>query len=1742
MKEKMMRALGKLGKKCRPLAYPVLVIMVFFVSVYHTCRKVLLNMGRQRLRTRILSGALAAALVLTLVVWPSMAEEQSGEPVMEVVDETEEPESSLEETEEPEEAEEAEEAESSAESEEPADSAEAEETAEPKETEELAGDTDKSEEVMSPSEAGESGDAGQGKPAAGTETDSSKRAVKAAEPKAARAIQAPQIIEQPHAETSGYTYGQLPGPIELKIQAKTAEDGDKISYQWYLKKNGSETAISGEAGTKNRYTIAKDIDAGTYTYYCKVTSTDIEDAENTASTDSDEVTIEIFKAQPKFADFRYQFPTQSGYTQTIPSLLYYTGKVQPVSVRAADGVRGMGNAAFRFYNTKEDPDSATDLKNTGDYKLKLYVEEGTNYEAATLEVTERVLIERINTPPKAYSILGTRGNANNEKGGYWYISQVTIYPGSSTLEIGLTEEDFSDKIEIDTEGENVQPEYVYLRYKGTGYITNPVPITDKDKIHIDTVKPEGEISFDKTGNTSVKVPDCVFFNSEVTVNITGRDDNGSGVRDIYYYQSNKQISDSSLPNVPWVKGETFKLDKDGRFIVYARIRDKAGHSTYISKTVVIDRKEPVITCDGDVPKESYIADKKHFTATDDNLKEVRIYNGSNADGAVQNTYEAEGNTAEFNLKLPGSESAEATYTIVAEDLAGNKKQTTVKLVNPNTEVVVTDLEFTNGGVKAVYGYPAIGAEVIKCSPKEESPVPIEIYSIEIEEGQDYFEIVSNNSKNGFTVRPKRGLHVGKYDGIIRINYNKEFGSTTTCKCSFEVEAATLTARYTGSTVYYHTIPDFSGTIQVTGFVNGDTVEKLLKEGTYTAPVISYVESGGAPKRALEDEESLQPQGGSASDYTFQYVSGKMTVVRRALPNYQILGTKGKNGWYTSDIALLPEAGYQISETDTGSSFGDTGLSVTEETAEEIKSFYLMDTVTGEISTQMTETFKLDKTGPVFAGGEGINISTDLWNSFMNSVTFGMYFNDTKAVSISGSDDISGVDSIQYHISANSLAEATVKTLPENVWTNYSSSFTLSPSEVKDVVIYARITNGAGLKTYISSNGMVFDDKAPDIVEVVDGKEYITEQKVIEVYDRNLREVTLYEGQETFGQGTTQATSGSSVVLTIDCPASGSKDYTILALDAAGNMTEKTFTITHPIYDIEADVLEIDTTPYGYTIDPAARVTWVNTKASNAPAVVREVEISDKKHFSVKENQGAFFIVAKQGLPVGEYETEVTLSYGDGQTAETTCYFTVEKAVLTVRYTGQEVYYHTTPDFDDTVTVTGFVNGETAQTAEGYEAPHISFYGEATKTTVLTPSGGKADNYTFAYNSGVLTVRRRTAERGKNGQYTIRGTLSDTGWYTSDITIEPNSGFGIVFDEEMDSIEQIVLKKDTDAGEQRFYIVNEKTSEIYEETVFDYRKDSVEPVIRGITDGGEYKANSQKVTVEDDYLSNITVNGVAQEVSQGQSTFALSADQTNTVYVLMATDRAGNTSTASVVMQQPDSIPGDEEEEEDGIESPGGTSEPGTVKKKVRVIAGAPATVLTTSTDKLASSVLTDGEQKAVNKGSNANIELRIRNIDNSVSQKDKEKIIANLGSYVAGEYLDITLWKTVGSSEAKKVHNTEKPISITVTIPAQLRNTDSSRERSYAIFRVHNGAVTVLQDQDSVENTVTFATDKFSTYVLAYRDTRKGSGSGTGQSHSTIGGAGPETGDNAPILPVTVVFVLSLVGIATVMTVGKKRN
>ena len=168
-----------------------------------------------------------------------------------------------------------------------------------------------------------------------------------------------------------------------------------------------------------------------------------------------------------------------------------------------------------------------------------------------------------------------------------------------------------------------------------------------------------------------------------------------------------------------------------------------------------------------------------------------------------------------------------------------------------------------------------------------------------------------------------------------------------------------------------------------------------------------------------------------------------------------------------------------------------------------------------------------------------------------------------------------------------------------------------------------------------------------------------------------------------------------------------------------------------------------------------------------PSAVAGLVYTGAEQAGVEAAEG-FALSGATATNAGSYTAVATLKAGfvwdDGSTDPVEIPWSIAKATLTATYVGETVSVGTAPQLG--VEVTGFVGGETAVSAAGYEAPTVSAPAtlEAGKTYDLTPAGGKADNYNFVYAGGKLTVEAASTGTLKPGTYTITANLSMPGEY------------------------------------------------------------------------------------------------------------------------------------------------------------------------------------------------------------------------------------------------------------------------------------------------------------------------------------------------------------------------------------------
>ncbi len=86
----------------------------------------------------------------------------------------------------------------------------------------------------------------------------------------------------------------------------------------------------------------------------------------------------------------------------------------------------------------------------------------------------------------------------------------------------------------------------------------------------------------------------------------------------------------------------------------------------------------------------------------------------------------------------------------------------------------------------------------------------------------------------------------------------------------------------------------------------------------------------------------------------------------------------------------------------------------------------------------------------------------------------------------------------------------------------------------------------------------------------------------------------------------------------------------------------------------------------------------------------------------------------------------------------------------------------------------------------------------------------------------------------------------------------------------------------------------------------------------------------------------------------------------------------------------------------------------------------------------------------------------------------------NNENMIIGEILNITLEKVV-NGVTTNINSLSEEIELVLTIPEDLRGSD----KKFVVLRVHDGVVSVLEDLDNNDDTITIKTNKFSTYTIA---------------------------------------------------------
>lgn len=181
----------------------------------------------------------------------------------------------------------------------------------------------------------------------------------------------------------------------------------------------------------------------------------------------------------------------------------------------------------------------------------------------------------------------------------------------------------------------------------------------------------------------------------------------------------------------------------------------------------------------------------------------------------------------------------------------------------------------------------------------------------------------------------------------------------------------------------------------------------------------------------------------------------------------------------------------------------------------------------------------------------ISAANKEWKEFLNSITFGLLFNNKQQVTITYADNQggSGLKEMLYFVSDKGLTADELKAV---TWKSYNGAFSIDPDG--EYVIYAKADDNYGNSVIVNSDGIKLDATKPLLSGISDGEVYygdLTIQTSEEHQDVKDVEVDGVPVEFENGKYTIAADNGM---------------HTIVVTDNAGNETTYKITV-FKIYDV-----------------------------------------------------------------------------------------------------------------------------------------------------------------------------------------------------------------------------------------------------------------------------------------------------------------------------------------------------------------------------------------------------------------------------------------------------------------------------------------------------------------------------------------------------------------------------------------------
>ena len=157
------------------------------------------------------------------------------------------------------------------------------------------------------------------------------------------------------------------------------------------------------------------------------------------------------------------------------------------------------------------------------------------------------------------------------------------------------------------------------------------------------------------------------------------------------------------------------------------------------------------------------------------------------------------------------------------------------------------------------------------------------------------------------------------------------------------------------------------------------------------------------------------------------------------------------------------------------------------------------------------------------------------------------------------------------------------------------------------------------------------------------------------------------------------------------------------------------------------------------------------------------------------------------------------------------------------------------------------------------------------------------------------------------------------------------------------------------------------------------------------------------------------------------------------------------------------------------------------------------------------------------------IELAIKDTEGKESQQTKEAFAEKkLPGITIGRYFEVSLRETK-KKDTQTISELPEKLKMTVCIPEHLK----AENRRFYILRLHtekdgNQDFAQLSDEDDNPDTITFSTDKFSSYAIAYIDLET-------ETVGALENTESATGNHSAINAVMAVVIAVAIGITSLL-------